>query len=76
MSCGGWLVKTKDNAAFAPGENPGSAAPASNTAMSARPKRLKQFDFIVNLDSGKIGAFKAILFRQWPGAPHPLGTAE
>jgi hypothetical protein len=73
--CAGWLVKTNDNSAFAAGKNPGSPAPVSNTATSARPKRLKQFDFIVNLDSGKIGVFNAILFRQWLGVPPGWNSA-
>jgi hypothetical protein len=63
----GWgavLVKTNDDSAFAHGGNSMSAAPASHTARSARPKRSEQVDFIVNLDSGKIGAFKAILFAR------------
>jgi hypothetical protein len=36
--------------------------PDSNARMSVRREQLKQVDFIVNLDFGKAGAFKAILF--------------
>jgi len=62
MAAGLELVKTNDNSARAPGENPNSAAPDSNARMSVRQEQLKQVDFIMNLDFGKAGAFKAILF--------------
>jgi len=62
MAAGVELVKMNDNSARAPGENPNSAAPDSNARMSVRREQLKQVDFIVNLDFGKAGAFKAILF--------------
>jgi len=55
------LVKMNDNSARAPGENPGNAMPDSNARMNVRRKQLK-VDFILNFDSGKSGAFKAILF--------------
>jgi hypothetical protein len=62
LAAGLELVKTNDNSARAPGENPNNAAPDSNARTSARREQLKQDDFIMSLDFGKSGAFKAILF--------------
>src|ERR1035441_8780070 len=64
MAAGVELVKMNDNSARAPGENPNSAVPDSNARRSVRREQLKQGDFIMNLDFGKAGAFKAILFQQ------------
>jgi hypothetical protein len=62
MAAGAELVKMNDISARAPGENPNSAVTDSNARMSVRREQLKQVDFIVSFDSGKSGAFKAILF--------------
>jgi len=62
MTAGVELVKMNDNSARVPGENPNSAVPDNNARMSVRREPLQQVDFIVNFDSGKFGAFKAILF--------------
>jgi hypothetical protein len=62
MAAGAELVKMNDNSARASGENPNSAVPDNNARMSVRQEQLRQVEFIVNFDSGKFGAFKAILF--------------
>jgi hypothetical protein len=56
------LVNIDERSAMAPAEKPNSAAPDSIARLSLRQREWKWIDFIVNLDSGKAGAFKAILF--------------